>query len=151
MTDKLRTSSLKKTVSLKTRITSLSFIVSDQIKFLLVKLYQSYSRSQDRRSMEYSVENQIANRLIAMGEKKKSSFIQIYLEYQILLQSINCSLLLVIWNVTSVMWHIQTSNMWNLMYYRDILQICLFESPYFESISKISLLDKKPLLKPKYI
>ena len=54
---------LKKTVSLKTLINSLSFFVSD-IKYLMkvlpVELNQSYYRSQDRRSMEYLVENQIA-------------------------------------------------------------------------------------------
>ena len=59
-----------KTVSLNTLITSLSFFVFDlkyQMKVLPVELYRSYSWSQDIRIMEYSEENQIANRLIANG------------------------------------------------------------------------------------
>ena len=111
----------------------------------------SYSWSQDRRSMEYSVENQIANRLIAMGEEKNSSFTKIlsWTQTFVAFHSFNfegktfqlnfgqCSLLSAMWHVTSVMWYIQTSDIWNIMYYRDILQICLFESPCFESIFKI--------------
>ena len=62
----------EKTVSLKTLITSLSFFVSDlkyQMKVLSVELHQSYSWSQDRRSLEYWVENQKANWLIATLKK----------------------------------------------------------------------------------
>ena len=40
-----------------------------------------------------------------------------------------CSLLSAMGCMTSVMWHVQTSDMWNIMYYRDILQICLFNHP----------------------
>ena len=70
----------EKNVSLKTFNTSLSFFVFDlkyQMKVLLVELHQSYFWSQERRSMEYSLENQIENWLIAMGEEKNSSFIKI--------------------------------------------------------------------------
>ena len=44
------------------------------MKVLLVELHQSYSWTKDRKSMEYSVENQISNWLIAMDEEKNSSF-----------------------------------------------------------------------------
>ena len=71
---------IKRNVSLKTHTNILSFFVSDlkyQMKVLQVELHQSYSWSQDRRSMDYSEENHIANWLIATGEEKNSSLIKI--------------------------------------------------------------------------
>ena len=100
--------------------------------------------------MEYSVENQIANRNIAMGKEKNRYFIKILPWSFVTFHSFHfegetfqlnfdqCSLLWAMWHMISVMWRIQTGDMWTIMYYRDILQICLFELPCFESISKIS-------------
>ena len=64
----------EKTVSLRTLITSFPFFVSDlkyQMKVLSVEWHQSYSWSQDRMSLEYWVENQIANWLIATKKKPR--------------------------------------------------------------------------------
>ena len=128
------------------------------MKVLPVELTHSYSWSQDRRSMEYSVENQIANKRIAMGEEQNSAFIKIlsWTQNFVTVHSFNfkgkifqlefgqCNLLLAMWHVISVMSHVQTSNMWNIIYYRDILNICLLVSLFWIYI-------QKPLLKPKYV
>ena len=65
-----------------------------------------------------------------------------------------CNLLSAMWRVTSFMWHVQTSNMWNIIYYRDVLHIfpliTLFWIYITNSPTTTSMLDKKNLLKPKY-
>ena len=72
------------------RLLSPSFFVHDlkyQMNVLPVELRQSFSWSKYRRSMEYSVKNQIANRLISIIDDKKNSFIKICLEQKVLLHS----------------------------------------------------------------
>ena len=117
MTRKQRTSSLKKTVSLKTLITSLFFFVSDL----------KYSWCQDRKSMEYSVENQIANQLIAMGEENNSIFIKMisYTQNLVAVHSFNFKekkfqLNLSQCNLLSAMWHVTRPDKGHLKY--NVLQ-----------------------------
>ena len=99
----------KKTVSLKTLITSLSFFVSDlkyQMKVLLVELHQSYSWSQDRRSMEYSLENQIAIDLYPWVKTRIALSLKFYLDYKILLHYINS---IFRENISAEFWSMQSS------------------------------------------
>ena len=82
----------EKNVSLKTLITSLSFFVTDlkyQMQILLVELSQSYSWSQDRRSMEYLLENQIAIDFYPWVKRRTALSFKFYLEHRFLLQYIN--------------------------------------------------------------
>ena len=70
------------------------------MKVLPVEVHQFHSRSQDIRSMEYSLETQIANRPTAMGEES-------YLEHKLLLHSIHS-----IWkekNISAEFWAMQSS------------------------------------------
>ena len=124
----------EKTIYVKTLITYLiPFFVSDlkyQMIVLPMKLHQFYSWSQDRRSMEYSVENQITNRIIAMGEEKNSSFnnylswTQTFVEVHkfffggktFQLNFGQCILLLAMWHMTSVIYMCTRPDKWHVKY-----------------------------------
>ena len=140
-----------------------------QMKVLPVELHQSYSWSQDRRSMEYSVQNQIANRLIVWVKRRKA------LSFKFILNTkFCCGSLILFWrdNVLAEFWprqfyicnvkcdicYVTRPDKWHVKYnvfietyYKSVFLNHPVLNLYSKSPHHHLLVGQKPSLKPKYI